>query len=194
MRALLLALVAAALLALPASASADDTPFIDWSSWLPPAAGTYQPSSEDDCRSGKPRCVEKVIKAMTERFDAQAASCDHDAMFALTYLRTTEEYQRAMSRRASSATRTSSTTRTRCSPATTSTPTTTGTRQQVRRARRLARRAGRRRQKRSAAPATCCSASTPTSTATCPTCWPASAWSSPTAPAASPTTTRSTSS
>ena len=83
MRALLLALVAAALLALPASASADDTPFIDWSSWLPPAAGTYQPSSVDDCRSGKPRCVEKVIKAMTERFDAQAASCDHNAMFAL---------------------------------------------------------------------------------------------------------------
>jgi hypothetical protein len=88
--------VAAALLALPASASAEDIPFIDWSSWLPPTPGTYQPSSEDACRSGKPQCVDKVIKAMTARFDAQAATCDHDAMFALTYLRTTEEYQRAM--------------------------------------------------------------------------------------------------
>src|SRR4051794_22547300 len=94
MRALLPALVVA-LLALPAAASADEAPFIDWSSWLPPAAGTYQPSSEDACRSGNPSCVDKVIHAMTHRFDRQAQTCDHDAMFALTYLRTTEEYQRA---------------------------------------------------------------------------------------------------
>lgn len=94
MRALLLAL-AVALLALPASASADEPPFIDWSSWLPPAAGTYQPSSEDDCRSGRPSCVDKVIHSMTRRFDGLAESCNHNAMFSLTYLRTTEEYQRA---------------------------------------------------------------------------------------------------
>ncbi len=94
MRALLLAL-AIALLALPATASAAEGPFIDWSSWLPPAPGTYQPSSEDDCRSGDPSCVDDVIRAMTSRFDRLAETCDHNAMFSLTYLRTTEEYQRA---------------------------------------------------------------------------------------------------
>ncbi len=94
MRALLAAVVLA-LLALPAGASADEPPFIDWSSWLPPSAGTYQPSAEDDCRSGCPSCVDKVIRSMTQRFDRLAETCDHNAMFSLTYLRTTEEYQRA---------------------------------------------------------------------------------------------------
>jgi hypothetical protein len=93
-RAALLAL-AVALLALPASAAAEETPFVDWSSWLPPTPGTFAPSSEDDCRAGRLSCVDKVIRSMTKRFDAHAESCDHDAMFALTYLRTTEEYRRA---------------------------------------------------------------------------------------------------
>ena len=95
MRALLAAVVVA-LLALPAGASADEPPFIDWSSWLPPSAGTYQPSAEDDCRSGRPSCVDKVIRSMTQRFDRLAETCDHNAMFSLTYLRTTEEYQRGL--------------------------------------------------------------------------------------------------
>ena len=126
MRALLVAVVVA-LLALPAGASADEPPFIDWSSWLPPSAGTYQPSAEDDCRSGRPSCVDKVIRSMTQRFDRLAETCDHNAMFSLTYLRTTEEYQRALLTPGFFPTRTSSTTRTRCSRGTTSTRTTAGT-------------------------------------------------------------------
>jgi hypothetical protein len=33
---------------------------------------------------------------MTKRFDPLASSCDHNAIFALTYLRVTEEYQRTV--------------------------------------------------------------------------------------------------
>jgi len=36
-----------------------------------------------------------VIREMTRRFDPLARRCDHDSAFALTYLRTTEEYRRA---------------------------------------------------------------------------------------------------
>src|SRR5262245_50379811 len=82
-------------LALPATASAEDPPFLGYTSLIPPLPGTYSPSSEDDCLSGHGQCVDKVTGEMTRRFDGLAASCDHDAVFALTYLRTTEEYKRA---------------------------------------------------------------------------------------------------
>ena len=82
-------------LAVPATSFAEDPPYLEVTAYLPPAPGTYEPTSEDDCTSGKPKCVDKVIREMYRRFDPQAASCDHAAIFALTYLRTTEEYQRA---------------------------------------------------------------------------------------------------
>lgn len=77
-------------------ATAADPAFVDWTSMLPgnPAL-TYEPSSADECMSGKLNCVDKVVRDMTRRFNGLAASCDHDAIFALTYLRTTEEYRRA---------------------------------------------------------------------------------------------------
>jgi hypothetical protein len=37
-----------------------------------------------------------VIREMQRRFDPLAAACDHDAIFSLTYLRTTEEYRRTI--------------------------------------------------------------------------------------------------
>ncbi len=55
------------------------------------------PSSPDDCRAGRLQCVDKVIREMTRRFDGLAGVCDNNAIFSLTYLRTTEEYQRAAS-------------------------------------------------------------------------------------------------
>jgi hypothetical protein len=88
-----LLLVAAA----PERARAADPPFLGWSSILPPLQGTYEPSSEDDCKRGATSCVDKVIREMTRRFDPLAASCNHDSVFALAYLRTTEEYRRAIS-------------------------------------------------------------------------------------------------
>lgn len=79
-----------------APAQAEDPPFVAWTSLLPPLTTGYDPSSEDLCLAGKEKCVDAVIREMTKRFDPLAKACDHDAVFALTYLRTTEEYKRAI--------------------------------------------------------------------------------------------------
>ena len=76
-------------------ATADDPLFLNWSTALPATASQYDPSDLDDCKSGRMQCVDKVIREMTRRFDALAGACDHDTMFAMAYLRTTEEYKRA---------------------------------------------------------------------------------------------------
>jgi hypothetical protein len=52
--------------------------------------------SPDDCVAGRTGCVDKVVRQMTKRFQPLASSCDHDAIFALTYLRVTEEYRRTI--------------------------------------------------------------------------------------------------
>ena len=77
------------------TAAADDPLFLNWSTALPASAGDFDPSSLDDCKSGKIQCVDKVVREMTRRFDGLATACNHDAIFALAYLRTTEEYRRA---------------------------------------------------------------------------------------------------
>lgn len=79
----------------PAAARAEDPIFVDWSSNLLPLPGSYAPSSADDCRAGRLRCVDNVIREMTRRFGRLAGSCEHNAIFSLTYLRTTEEFRRA---------------------------------------------------------------------------------------------------
>jgi hypothetical protein len=82
--------------ALTPAASADDAPpFVAWSDLLPSFTTAYEPSSANDCTSGRVKCVDSVIREMTRRFDPLATACDHNAMFALTYLRTTEEYRRS---------------------------------------------------------------------------------------------------
>jgi hypothetical protein len=85
-------------LAFAAPAQADDPPpfFIPWTSLLPGIAYQYEPTSEDDCVAGRDRCVDRVIAEMRRRFDRLAARCDHDAVFSLSYLRTTEEYRRTI--------------------------------------------------------------------------------------------------
>jgi hypothetical protein len=76
-------------------AAADDPLYLNWATELPATASEYDPSALDDCRSGRLQCVDKVIREMTRRFDDLAGACDHDALFSLAYLRTTEEYKRA---------------------------------------------------------------------------------------------------
>ena len=71
-------------------ATADDPLFLNWSTALPATATEYDPTDADDCRSGRIQCVDKVIREMTRRFDGLAAACDHDTMFAMAYLLTTE--------------------------------------------------------------------------------------------------------
>jgi hypothetical protein len=95
LRLVLLALVLLAL-ARPATAVADDPPFVGWSSLLPGLSLPYDVTSPDDCIAGRVQCVDRVIREMTTQFEPLASSCDHDAIFALTYLRLTEEYRRTV--------------------------------------------------------------------------------------------------
>jgi hypothetical protein len=63
---------------------------------VPDAAATRGESDLSQarvCRQGAIECVSRVIREMTRRFDALARRCDHDAIFALVYLRTTEVYR-----------------------------------------------------------------------------------------------------
>jgi hypothetical protein len=57
------------------------------------ARGERDVSEARVCREGAIECVSRVIHEMTRRFDALARRCDHDAIFALVYLRTTEAYR-----------------------------------------------------------------------------------------------------
>jgi Family of unknown function (DUF5995) len=50
----------------------------------------------DACPSGEDACPGEVIEEMTDRWRALDGSCDHRAVFALTYLRTTEEFARTI--------------------------------------------------------------------------------------------------
>ena len=91
-------LLAAVVLALflPSGAQADDPPHIGWSALLPGLSAGYDPSSENDCTAGRVQCVDAVIREMRRRFDPLAKACTHDSIFALSYLRTTEEYRRTI--------------------------------------------------------------------------------------------------
>jgi len=87
--------VAAPVLVAP-PAAAEGPIFVAWSDYLPSLTAGHDPSDANDCKAGRAKCVDSVIREMTRRFDRQAAVCDHDAVFALTYLRTTEEYRRTI--------------------------------------------------------------------------------------------------
>jgi hypothetical protein len=83
-------------LVLPSAAQSAAPPLVNWSALLPGLSTGYDPSSEDECLSGRTSCIDKVIREMQRRFDPLARACDHDAVFALGYLRTTEEYRRTI--------------------------------------------------------------------------------------------------
>ena len=53
-------------------------------------------SKQSPCIAGALRCVDGVLSQMERRFRDLARRCDHDALFALLYLRTTEEYRRTV--------------------------------------------------------------------------------------------------
>lgn len=97
-------LVAAAALGLalfaPASSLAATTHLIpNWPELLPPWPGTPSgtvPLDFDVCPGGDASCPGEVIDEMYERWEPLDASCDHEAVFGLTYLRTTEEFQRTI--------------------------------------------------------------------------------------------------
>lgn len=89
-------IVAFVVCAWPASAIAADPPFVGWTALLPALSIPYDATSPDDCAAGRTQCVDKTIREMTRRFDPLVSSCDHNAIFALVYLRVTEEYRRTI--------------------------------------------------------------------------------------------------
>jgi len=55
----------------------------------------YRPYTGPVCASGDPQCIVDVIAEMEGRLAPLAASCDHDAIFSLAYLRVTENVKAA---------------------------------------------------------------------------------------------------
>lgn len=80
-------------LAAAAPAEAVTAPYTPWSTYLPGWTDEYQPSSANDCVSGRPSCVRQTLKELARIFDANAQSCSHNAIFSLAYLRITQTYQ-----------------------------------------------------------------------------------------------------
>jgi len=76
-------------------ASAEEPLFVPWTDLLPGFTSGYDPSSENDCKAGRINCVDSVIREMQRRYEPLLETCHHSSMFALTYLRTTEEYRRS---------------------------------------------------------------------------------------------------
>lgn len=99
MRIRTLAVVVGALVtstALIASPASGETPtFVPWSDLLPSFSEGYEPTSSNICKSGRNQCVDSVIREMARRVKPLDDACDHNVMFGLMYLRTTEEYQRS---------------------------------------------------------------------------------------------------
>src|ERR1043165_4582135 len=56
------------------------------------SSASSEVSEKRACERGEPRCVDIVIKEMDRRSRKLAKHCDHDAIFSLLYLRTTEKF------------------------------------------------------------------------------------------------------
>ena len=60
------------------------------------SANAQELTSKKVCELGKPQCVTLVLREMERRYKPLAKRCDHDAVFALNYLRTTEVFQQTL--------------------------------------------------------------------------------------------------
>jgi hypothetical protein len=89
-------LACAAALAMPAAAAADDPLFVNWTPLLPGFPTGYQPSKEKDCLDGSNACIERTLTEMYRRFDRLYATCDHNSVFALVYIRVTEAVRKSV--------------------------------------------------------------------------------------------------
>lgn len=89
--------LAAGVLAAPAQADEviNPTPLDPVIGVLPAAAVPYRPYDGPVCTDGDPACIEDVITEMEQRLVPLAAACDHDSVFALAYLRVTENVKAA---------------------------------------------------------------------------------------------------
>jgi len=80
----------------PAGASAQGQgPYVDWPALLPSMPTPFTPNVEPDCADGSPVCIDRTIGEMQRRLNAVVPVCDHRAVFALAYLRVTEDVREA---------------------------------------------------------------------------------------------------
>ncbi len=91
--AVLLALALPVSLGAAARPAAADPIFVNWAALLPSLTDAYDPNSANECVAGRPDCVDITIAEMQRRFEALGSSCDHNAVFSLAYLRTTQTYE-----------------------------------------------------------------------------------------------------
>jgi len=56
----------------------------------------FDPASTNPCNRGSLSCLTALVNEMDRRFDPLASSCDHDAVFSLAYLRTTQKIQQTV--------------------------------------------------------------------------------------------------
>lgn len=77
-----------AILAVTAAVALQGTVEVSLADTAAPASHSARP-----CPSGSPHCVEQTLTAMRLRLARLVAGCDHRAVFALVYLRTTERFR-----------------------------------------------------------------------------------------------------
>ncbi|MGH3473811.1 MAG: DUF5995 family protein [Aeromicrobium sp.] len=63
---------------------------------LPALPVKHVPYAGEVCPDGAPSCIDATIAEMQRRLSISAASCDHDAIFDLAYLRVTEDVREAV--------------------------------------------------------------------------------------------------
>jgi len=86
-------LTGAALLVGSAQPAQADPIYLPWPALLPGLLDQYVPDSTNDCVAGRPVCTSAIIDEMNARFGPLGHSCNHQAVFALAYLRTTQTFQ-----------------------------------------------------------------------------------------------------
>jgi Family of unknown function (DUF5995) len=70
-----------------------DPLYLNWPALLPGLLDTYVPDNTNDCVAGRPHCADAAIEEMQRRFTPLGQSCNHQAVFALAYLRTTQTFR-----------------------------------------------------------------------------------------------------
>jgi hypothetical protein len=90
--------IAVALTPAPPAAASHPEGLPNWPTLLPPRPGDPDRLrlAFDVCPKGQDSCPAKVIREMDKRWRPLDRKCDHRAVFALTYLRTTEEFARTV--------------------------------------------------------------------------------------------------
>jgi hypothetical protein len=78
-----------------AGPSQAQAPYVDWPALLPALETPVTPNLEADCADGSDDCIAVTIAEMQRRLDGVVPVCDHRAVFALAYLRVTEDVRAA---------------------------------------------------------------------------------------------------